>query len=335
MAFAYGAPMSEEASVELLTAVAAAGYKHFDTSEIYASTFPQPHSEATVFGEVLMGKWLATVDRSSVSIATKCNPSALWGGKTDAATVAAMVEASLARLGTDYIDLYYLHRLPPQGPEEFFESMKPLIASGKVRAVGISEASPENLRKAHAVMPLAAAQYEWSLLTRELEKDIIPVCAELGIVLVAYSPLSRNLLAGAATADTIGGTFRAGQPRFQGDNLEANQKLVKVVAGLAEAKGVTPATLSLAWVLHKAAELGVEVLPIPGTTKAPHAAENIRAQDVSLSSEDMAALEALARGVVGERGAPWYMSGTYEAQVTAGSGGGDYAKPVKGISSAE
>lgn len=314
MAFAYGPPMSDEASAALLTAVTGAGYRHIDTSEIYKSTFMrEPDSDATVYGEVQIGKWLKTVDRSSVTIATKCNPGACWEGKTDAETVMRMVDTSLARLGTDYIDLYYLHRLPPQGPEEFFESMKAVVASGKVRSVGISEASPSNLRKAHAILPLAAAQYEWSLVTRDLEKDIVPICKELGITLVAYSPLSRNLLAGAASADDK--TFRSMQPRFQGENLAANQKLVQVVADLASSKGVSAATLSLAWLLQHAANIGVQILPIPGTTTAAHAVENISAQSVELSAEDMAALEELASSVTGERGNAGYLSATYEGQL--------------------
>lgn len=315
MAFAYGPPMTQEASTELLNTITDAGYQHIDTSEIYKSTFMrEPDSDATVFGEKLIGAWLATgKDRSKISIATKCSPGAMWEGKTDAETVAKMVDTSLARLGTDYIDLYYLHRLPPQGPEEFFESMKPLVASGKVRSVGISEASPANLRKAHAIIPLAAAQYEWSLVTRDLEKDIIPICKELGIVLVAYSPLSRNLLAGTTVADDK--TFRSMQPRFQGENLAANQKLVQTVANLATSKGVSAATLSLAWLLQHAGNLGVGVLPIPGSTKAGHALENISAKDVVLTADDMVALEALAEQVAGARGNEVYLSATYEGQL--------------------
>lgn len=317
MAFAYGPPISEDGAIELLNAVTAAGYQHIDTSEIYKSTFMrEPDSDATVWSEVQIGKWLATgKDRKSVTISTKCNPGACWEGKTDVETVAKMVDASLARLGTDYIDLYYLHRLPPQGPEEFFESLKPLVACGKVRSVGISEASPSNIRKAHAIIPLAAAQYEWSIMTRELERDIIPLCKELGIILVAYSPLSRNLLAGASSADDK--TFRSMQPRFQGENLAANQKLVQVVIDMATAKGVSAAQLSLAWLLQHAANIGVNVLPIPGSTKASHAVENIAAKDISLTVEDMAALEALAKSVSGARGNDGYLSITYEGQLKA------------------
>jgi aryl-alcohol dehydrogenase-like predicted oxidoreductase len=226
-----------------------------------------------------------------------------------------MVDASLARLGTNYIDLYYLHRLPPQGPEEFFESLKPLVASGKVRSVGISEASCANLRAAHAIIPLAAAQYEWSLVTRDLEADIVPACAELGITLVAYSPLSRNLLAGTTAADNVESTFRAAQPRFQGDNLVANQSLVKqTVAEMAVAKGVSAATLSLAWLLQHSKDCGCRVLPIPGSTKIAHALENISAQNVTLTPEDMSALENLATQVSGARGNEGYLSATYEGQ---------------------
>ena len=132
IAFAYGAPISEDDAVSLLSSAYDSGYRHIDSSEIYCSTFPAPDSDTTVHSETLIGKWLSTVSRQSVTIATKCMPSARWGDKTDAVTVAKMVDASLARLGTDYVDLYYLHRLPPQGLEEWMHSMKPLVASGKV-----------------------------------------------------------------------------------------------------------------------------------------------------------------------------------------------------------
>lgn len=328
MAFAYGAPMAPDSAVALLSAAFKAGYRHFDSSEIYTSTYPKAHSKDTVHSDALLGKWLATVaDRSTVSIATKCNPSAFWDGKTDAETVAAMVDASLDRLGTDYIDIYYLHRLPPQGPEEWMESMKPILASGKVRSLGISEASPDNIRKAHAVHPLAAAQFEWSLLERDVETAIVPTCAELGIALVAYSPLSRNLLAAPTEGEYVMG-FRGGQPRFQGENLAANQALVKVVADLATAKGVSTTALSLAWLLHKAEAMGVSVLPIPGTTKEPHAVANISGAEVSLAAAEMEALEALGARVSGARGAPWYLAGTYEAQLSEGEFG--YIAPPPG-----
>lgn len=322
MASFYGPPMPEEAAVELLNALTAAGYKHIDTAEIYKSTFPNPDSDSTVYSETLIGKWLATgIDRSSITIATKCNPAALWDGKCDPETVAKMVDNSLARLGTSYIDLYYLHRLPAQGPEEFFESMKPLVASGKVRSVGISEASPNQLRSAHAIIPLAAAQYEWSIMTRELEEDIIPLCKELGITLVAYSPLCRNLLAGCATPDDK--TFRSMQPRWQADNLAANQKLVQVIADLGASKGVSAATLSLAWLLQHASDMGVEVLPIPGTTKIPNALENISAKDVNLTADDMKALAALASQVAGARGNENYLSRGKEGQMQKEDAGHD------------
>jgi aryl-alcohol dehydrogenase-like predicted oxidoreductase len=319
MAFAYGPPMTEADAAMLLTAIYESGYRHLDTSEIYASTFPKPDNEDTVHCETLIGKWLAMsgIPRSEISIATKCNPAARWGGKTDPETVAQMVEASLARLGTDYIDVYYLHRLPPQGPEEFVQSMLPILACGKVKALGISEASAANIRKAHAIAPLALAQYEWSLLERGVESEIVPTCKELGITVVAYSPLARNLLAlgndaAAVVENRVG--FRAGNPRFDEANLETNLALAKVVSDLAAAKGTTAASLSLAWLLHQAAKFGVALLPIPGSTKAAHAAENLAASAIELTDEDADALEDLAARVAGERGAAWYMASVHEAQ---------------------
>ena len=150
-----------------------------------------PPTPDTKYNECQLGNFLKTIDRSKVTVATKMIPSQLWDGKTDPETVEKAVDASLERLGTDYIDLYYLHRLPPQGACEFVESCKPLIAKGKIKAVGISEASAANIRAAHAVLPLEAVQMEWSLLTRNIEPEIVPVCKELGITIVCYSPLCR------------------------------------------------------------------------------------------------------------------------------------------------
>jgi aryl-alcohol dehydrogenase-like predicted oxidoreductase len=312
-----GKALSNEDAIAVLQQAYDAGYRHFDTSEIYSSTFPQPHSADTIHNESQIGAWLASPGappREAISIATKCMPTMMWGNKTDEETVAAMVSGSLERLGTDYIDLYYLHRLPAQGPEEWTRSMIPQIASGKVRSLGISEASAENIRKAHAICPLSACQYEWSLLTRNVESEIVPTCAELGITLVAYSPLARNLLA-VPESDGVENTFRATLPRFTGEALEANQKLVRdTVAAIAASKGVTASQLSLAWLYQRAQDLNVVVLPIPGTTKASHARDNFAGAGVTLTGEDMEFLETLAAQVVGARGSEFYLSHTFEAQ---------------------
>lgn len=200
-------------------------------------------------------------------------------------------EASLRRLGLDHIDLYYLHRRDPQVPiEETVGAMAELVAQGKVGAIGLSEVSADTLRRAHATHPIAALQSEYSLFTRGLEAEILPTARELGVALVAYSPISRGLLGGTlGTADQLpDDDFRKGLPRFAGENASHNEELVAEVRRIAEEAGRTPAQLALAWLLTR----GEDVIPIPGTKRLRYLEENAAAADVTLTAEQLAALDA-------------------------------------------
>jgi aryl-alcohol dehydrogenase-like predicted oxidoreductase len=211
--------------------------------------------------------------------------------------VRAACEASLARLGVDHIDLYYQHRVDKTVPiEETVGAMAELVSAGKVRYLGLSEASPETIRRAHAVHPVSALQTEYSLWTRDPERAILPTVRELSIGFVAYSPLGRGFLAGRFRGpDDLRneGDFRANQPRFKDENLEQNLKLLRYLEEIAQEKGVTPAQLALAWVLHR----GPDVVPIPGTKKRRYVEENVAAAEISLNDEELGRLdEALPPG---------------------------------------
>ena len=208
-------------------------------------------------------------------------------------------DASLRRLGVEYIDLYYQHRVDPSVPiEDTVGAMAELVAAGKVRHLGLSEAAPGTIRRAHAVHPITALQTEYSLFTRDLEDEILPALRELGIGLVPYSPLGRGILTGAITAGSLEpGDSRATAyfPRLNGEALQANLALVDRVRAVAETKGCTPGQLALAWVLAQ----GEDVVPIPGTKRVRYLEENVGATEVVLSPDDLAALaEAVPRGAV-------------------------------------
>jgi len=202
------------------------------------------------------------------------------------------IEGSLQRLGTDYVDLYYQHRVDPETPiEETVGAMAELVAAGKVRHLGLSEAAAETIRRAHAVHPIAALQSEYSLWTRDIEAEILPTLRELGIGLVAYSPLGRGFLAGRfSSPDELDeDDFRRSNPRFTGDNLERNRALVERVQRIALSKGVTPAQVALAWVLSR----GDDVVPIPGTKRRTYLEQNAAAADVALTSDELAELDSI------------------------------------------
>jgi aryl-alcohol dehydrogenase-like predicted oxidoreductase len=202
------------------------------------------------------------------------------------------IEGSLQRLGTDYVDLYYQHRVDPETPiEETIGAMAELVAAGKVRHLGLSEAAAETIRRAHAVHPIAALQSEYSLWTRDIEADILPTLRELGIGLVAYSPLGRGFLAGRFNSpdELDEDDFRRSNPRFTGDNLERNRALVERVQRIATAKGVTPAQVALAWVLAR----GDDVVPIPGTKRRTYLEQNAESADVELTNGELAELDAI------------------------------------------
>ncbi len=202
------------------------------------------------------------------------------------------IEGSLQRLGTDHVDLYYQHRVDPQTPiEETVGAMAELVAAGKVRHLGLSEASAETIRRAHAVHPIAALQSEYSLWTRDPEGAILDTLRELGIGLVAYSPLGRGFLAGrfASPDELDDGDFRKNHPRFTGENLARNMKLAEHVKALAESKGATPAQVAIAWVLSR----GDDVVPIPGTRRRTYLEQNAAASEIELTAQELAELDEI------------------------------------------
>ncbi|MEK1926578.1 MAG: aldo/keto reductase [Rhizobium giardinii] len=286
MSFAYGAA-DEQESIRTLHRAVDLGVTFFDTAEVYG-----PYEN-----EILLGKALKDV-RDRVTIATKFG-FRIAAGKSSSETITgvdgrpenarAVAEASLKRLGTDVIDLYYQHRVDPPVPiEETVGAMAELVRQGKVRALGLSEASAATIRRAHAVHPIAAVQSEYSLWTRDPEDEVLEVCRELGIGFVPYSPLGRGMLTGAIRKvdDLEQDDFRRNLPRFQAENLDANAALVETLAGIAKAKGVTAAQLALAWVLNQ----GDFIVPIPGARKLDHLEQNAAAAEIDLSADELAML---------------------------------------------
>jgi len=273
------------------------GVTLLDTADMYG-----PFTNEELVGRAIAGH------RDDVQLATKFGNERLADGTRLGINgrpdyVRRACDASLQRLGVEYIDLYYQHRVDPSVPiEETVGAMAELVAAGKVRHLGLSEAAPATIRRAHAVHPITALQTEYSLFTRDLEDEILPTLRELGIGLVPYSPLGRGILTGAITAESLEpGDSRATAyfPRLNGEALQANLALVDRVRALAEAKGCTPGQLALAWVLAQ----GEDVVPIPGTKRVRYLEENVGATEVVLSAGDLAALaEAVPRGsVVGAR----------------------------------
>jgi aryl-alcohol dehydrogenase-like predicted oxidoreductase len=214
--------------------------------------------------------------------------------------VRSSIDGSLSRLGTDHVDLYYQHRVDPNVPiEETVGAMAELVQAGKVRHIGLSEAAPETIRRAHAVHPITAVQTEYSLWTRDPEAEVLPTCRELGIGFVPYAPLGRGFLSGRFTSpdELDENDFRRHGPRFTGENLQANLQLAAKVAAIAEEKQVTPAQLAIAWVLAQ----GDDLVPIPGTKRRTYLEQNAAAADVELSAEDLARIEAEVPKVAGDR----------------------------------
>jgi aryl-alcohol dehydrogenase-like predicted oxidoreductase len=277
------------------------GITFWDTSDVYGDG----HNEELV-GESLRGR------RDAVQLATKFSLSRDDAGRMtidgSPDNVRARCEDSLRRLGVDTIDLYYQHRVDPQVPiEDTVGAMAELVQAGKVRYLGLSEASADSVRRAVAVHPITALQSEWSLWTRDLEAEVLGVAREHGIGLVPFSPLGRGFLTGAITSpdDFDDDDFRKDHPRFRGEAFAANLRLVDAVRGLAEQKGVTAGQLALAWVLAQ----GADVVPIPGTKRVAYLEENAAAGDVELTVDDLAALERIAPPGVAEGGR--YAQGGY------------------------
>mmetsp|Transcript_18877 Transcript_18877/g.58136 ORF Transcript_18877/g.58136 Transcript_18877/m.58136 type:complete len:342 (+) Transcript_18877:111-1136(+) len=305
----YGEPVSDEHAFEVLKSAYDGGCRHFDTAEVYKSGKMGEYADTDVYNEAVVGKFLATVPRDTFTIATKYWPR---DEACDYETVKAACEASLKRLGLPYVDLYYTHRvLSLEMAKNFAVAAKKLKEEGLIKNIGYSEITGAWLKECHAIAPVAAVQQEWSLITRSLETELVPACADLGVTVVAYSPLGRNLLTGVVTETPT--DWRASNPRYSPENLQKNVELVKSVEAIAEKKGCTAAQLSLAWLFWKAKALNVAVLPIPGTTKLTNLASNLGAVDVSLDDAEMAVLEDIASKVAGERGNEDYMSRGIEA----------------------
>lgn len=263
------------------------GVTLLDTSDYYGNG----HNEE------LLGRALAGHRRDQAVLATKFGFANRLGEplriRGDAAYVREACDASLRRLGVDHIDLYYVHRIDPDVPiEETVGAMAELVAAGKVRHLGLSEASARTIRRAHAVHPIAALQSEWSLWTRDLQDEIAPVCRELGIGVVPFSPLGRGFLTGKYTSvDSLEeGDIRRTQPRFADANLKRNLAIVDALNDLAARRGVTAGQLALAWVQHR----GDDVVPIPGTRRQKYLEENVAAATLDLSADELAAIEAAA-----------------------------------------
>jgi aryl-alcohol dehydrogenase-like predicted oxidoreductase len=283
MSYAYGSPDDDESIATIHRAIDL-GVTFFDTAEIYG-----PYKNEELLGRALKGR------RDQAIIATKfgfrIGEGKPMGLDSRPEHVREVAEASLRRLGTDHIDLFYQHRVDPAVPiEETVGAMSDLVKEGKVHFLGLSEAGVANIRRAHATHPITALQSEYSLWERNLESRIIPLCRELGIGLVPFSPLGRGFLTGTAkrAEEYPEGDLRRGQPRFQGANFDANMRATEVVRELAAQQGVTPGQIALAWLLHK----GEDLVPIPGTKRRSYLEENIAAAAVTLSTTEIDRLDA-------------------------------------------
>jgi aryl-alcohol dehydrogenase-like predicted oxidoreductase len=294
ISFGYGEPMPREKAISLIRQAFENGVTFFDTAEAYG-----PFAN-----EELVGEALAPI-RDQVVIATKFgfqNGDSAAGMDSRPERIREVAEASLKRLRTDRIDLFYQHRVDPSvSMEEVAGTIGDLIRAGKVKHFGLSEAGAQSIRRAHAVQPVTALQSEYSLWWREPEKEILPICEELGIGFVPFSPLGKGFLTGKIDAATRfeRGDFRNSAPRFSSEARAANQALVALVASIAEQKKATPAQVALAWLLAQKAWM----VPIPGTTKAERMKENVGAANVLLGSADLQRIaQALTQiRVVGDR----------------------------------
>ncbi|MGW1342953.1 aldo/keto reductase [Kribbella sp. NPDC002412] len=286
MSYAYGATDDTE-SVATLHRALDLGITFLDTADIYG------------FGknEELVGRTIKD-RRDEVFLATKFgivgNPTipGQQGADGSPAYVRSAIDASLGRLGVDHVDLYYQHRADPAVPiEETVGAMASLVEAGKVRYLGLSEASAETIRRAHAVHPITAVQSEWSLFSRDIEESVLPTCRELGIGVVPYSPLGRGMLTGTLprTTDLAADDYRRTLPRFSDENFDANAALVEEIKAVAARYDATPGQVALAWVLAQ----GNDVAPIPGTKRRKYVEENARALELTLSDDDLASLSKL------------------------------------------
>jgi aryl-alcohol dehydrogenase-like predicted oxidoreductase len=295
MTWAYGRG-DEQAGLDTIHRALELGVTFIDTAEVYG-----PFTNERLVGRAVAGR------RDRFEIATKFgfsfdpdNPYGPRGLDGSPENVKRVCEGSLERLGTDYIDLFYQHRVDPAVPiEETVGALAELVEEGKVRYIGLSEASPDIIRRAHATHPLTAVQSEYSLWTRDPEAEVLPTLRELGVGLVAYSPLGRGFLSGRfrSIEDLEEGDYRRNSPRFQGENFERNLRLVEVIEEIAGEHGVKASQLAIAWVLAR----GEHVVPIPGTKRVSYLEENAAAVELNLSAEDLERINEALPEVSGDR----------------------------------
>ncbi len=295
----YGAT-DERESIATIHRALELGCDFLDTSDMYG-----PHTNEELVGRAIASR-SSSARRDEVFLATKFGIKLEMGPPPKRAVdgspayVREACEGSLGRLGVEHIDLYYQHRVDPRTPiEETVGAMAELVKEGKVRHLGLSEASAETIRRAHAVHPIAAVQSEFSLWSREVEEEVLPTLDELGIALVAYSPLGRGFLAGRFTAreEIEEGDFRRYGPRFSEENFKRNYALTEAVGELAREKGVTPAQLALAWVLSR----GEHIVPIPGTKRRGYLEDNLAAAQLALTPEESERIAAAVPPATGDR----------------------------------
>ena len=299
MSFAYGPTDTNEARATLERALEL-GVTLYDTADAYGAgeneKFLAPFVKAHRDEVVLATKFALGFDPSDPTKRIINN---------DPAYIRTCIDASLQRLGVDSVDLYYMHRRDPKVPiEETVGVMAELVAAGKVKHLGLSEVTAEELRAAQAVHPIAAVQSEWSLFSRDIERSVVPVAAELGVALVPYSPLGRGFLTGAfvsADKELSENDFRRQQPRFTGDNAAANAALLEPVRQIADTHDASLGQIALAWVQRQAENFGLAVVPIPGTRKRSRVEENAAATRIALTEEQLALLEPIASQVSGDR----------------------------------
>lgn len=304
MSWAYGPADADEAIATICRALDL-GVTFLDTAEVYG-----PYENEKLVGRAIMGRrdevFLAT--KFGFVIAGEGGVASIGGTDSRPEHVREVCEASLRRLGVDHIDLFYQHRVDPKVPiEDTVGAMAGLVEAGKVRFLGLSEASPQTLRRAHATHPITALQSEYSLWERQVEKAVLPCVRELGIGFVPYSPLGRGFLTGAArpAEEYPEGDYRRQEPRLQGENYRANLRIVDAVRSIAQARRATPAQVALAWLLHQ----GEDVVPIPGTKRISYLEENAGAMAVRLEQIDLQQLDAAApvAGTSGPRYGPRLM----------------------------
>ncbi|XP_015888125.1 perakine reductase-like [Ziziphus jujuba] len=276
----YNAPLSHEAGSSVIKEAFNRGITFFDTSDLYGDNYDN---------EIMVGKALKQLPREKVQLATKFGIKRTgefeFEVKGNPEYVRQCCEASLKRLGVDYIDLYYQHRVDLSVPiEDTMTELKKLVDEGKIKYIGLSEPSVDTIRRAHAVHPITALEMEYSLWARDIENEIIPLCRELGIGIVAYSPLGRGFFGGKVVMESLpSDSVLTMHPRFSRENLEKNKPLYSKLANLAEKHGCTTPQLALAWLLHQ----GNDIIPIPGTTKVKNLADNIGALALKLTKGDL------------------------------------------------